>query len=123
MPIRIEKTGRWTLGGKVPQALSAAAVLEAAVTEALQIVEPSAAVAASRESTSCFPCFMAHTAKTEPFRACSSWPTSRTSGAGVLGSAAGMDKAVMKTLFAASGLPIVAHLVTLRREWERGAAT
>ena len=40
-------------------------------------------------------------------------------GAGVLGSAAGMDKAVMKTLFAAGGLPIVPHLVALRREWER----
>jgi D-alanine-D-alanine ligase len=39
----------------------------------------------------------------------------------VLGSAAGMDKAVMKTLFAASGLPIVAHLVTLRPEWERAS--
>jgi D-alanine-D-alanine ligase len=40
-------------------------------------------------------------------------------GAGVLGSAVGMDKAVMKTLFAARGLPIVRHLVVLRREWER----
>ena len=40
-------------------------------------------------------------------------------GAGVLGSAVGMDKAVMKTLFAAHGLPIVKHLVVLKREWER----
>ena len=32
-------------------------------------------------------------------------------GAGVLGSAVGMDKAVMKTLFAARGLPIGPHLV------------
>ena len=39
-------------------------------------------------------------------------------GAGVLGSAVGMDKAVMKTLFAAAGLPIVPHLTVLRREWE-----
>jgi D-alanine-D-alanine ligase len=42
-------------------------------------------------------------------------------GAGVLGSAVGMDKAVMKTLFAAHGLPIVKHLTVLRREWERDA--
>jgi D-alanine-D-alanine ligase len=42
-------------------------------------------------------------------------------GAGVLGSAAGMDKAVMKRLFAAQGLPIAPYIVTLRREWERGA--
>ncbi|MGE0407212.1 MAG: D-alanine--D-alanine ligase family protein [Candidatus Korobacteraceae bacterium] len=40
-------------------------------------------------------------------------------GAGVLGSAAGMDKAVMKDLFRAAGLPIVKHVTVLRREWER----
>ena len=40
-------------------------------------------------------------------------------GAGVLGSAAGMDKDVMKRLFAAAGLPIVKHVTALRREWER----
>lgn len=39
-------------------------------------------------------------------------------GAGVLGSAAGMDKDVMKRLFAAAGLPIVKHLTVLRSEWE-----
>ena len=39
-------------------------------------------------------------------------------GAGVLASAVGMDKAIMKVLFAARGLPIVDHLVVLRREWE-----
>ena len=37
----------------------------------------------------------------------------------MLGSAAGMDKAVMKTLFAAHGLPIVKHVVALKREWTR----
>lgn len=39
-------------------------------------------------------------------------------GAGVLGSAAGMDKAVMKELFRAAGLPIVKHVTVLRSEWE-----
>ncbi|HSM88256.1 MAG TPA: D-alanine--D-alanine ligase family protein [Candidatus Limnocylindrales bacterium] len=39
-------------------------------------------------------------------------------GAGVLGSAAGMDKDVMKKLFAAAGLPLVKHLTVLRRQWE-----
>src|SRR5438270_9760093 len=39
-------------------------------------------------------------------------------GAGVLGSAAGMDKDVMKRLFAASGLPIVKHVTVLRSQWE-----
>jgi D-alanine-D-alanine ligase len=40
-------------------------------------------------------------------------------GAGVLASAAGMDKAVMKELFAARGLPIVRHLTLLDTEWRR----
>ena len=40
-------------------------------------------------------------------------------GAGVLGSAAGMDKDVMKRLFAAAGLPIVKHVTVLRSQWEK----
>jgi len=40
-------------------------------------------------------------------------------GAGVLASAIGMDKAMMKTVFRAAGLPVVEHLVVLRREWRR----
>src|SRR6516225_10435770 len=39
-------------------------------------------------------------------------------GAGVLGSAAGMDKDIMKALFRAAGLPIVKHVTVLRGEWE-----
>ena len=39
-------------------------------------------------------------------------------GAGVLGSAAGMDKDVMKSLFRAAGLPIVKHVTVLRGDWE-----
>jgi D-alanine-D-alanine ligase len=39
-------------------------------------------------------------------------------GSGVLGSAAGMDKDVMKRLFASAGLPIPRHLSVLRSEWQ-----
>src|SRR3989454_3835414 len=42
-------------------------------------------------------------------------------GAGVLASAVGMDKATMKAVFQAHGLPVVEHLVVARHEW-RGAA-
>jgi D-alanine-D-alanine ligase len=41
-------------------------------------------------------------------------------GSGVLGSATGMDKEVMKRLFLAAGLPITKHVTFLRREWEKG---
>jgi D-alanine-D-alanine ligase len=39
-------------------------------------------------------------------------------GSGVLGSACGMDKDVMKRLFKQAGLPIVKHVSVLRAEWE-----
>jgi D-alanine-D-alanine ligase len=40
-------------------------------------------------------------------------------GAGVLGSAAGMDKDVMKSLLVAAGIPIVKHVTVLRSAWEK----
>ncbi len=40
-------------------------------------------------------------------------------GAGVLGSAAGMDKDIMKSLFIAAGIPIVKHITILRSAWEK----
>jgi D-alanine-D-alanine ligase len=39
-------------------------------------------------------------------------------GAGVLASAVGMDKAVMKLVFAARGLPICDYEVVLKRDWQ-----
>jgi D-alanine-D-alanine ligase len=44
-------------------------------------------------------------------------------GAGVLSSAAGMDKAVMKVLFADRGLPIVRYLVFGEAEWKKSRRT
>lgn len=41
-------------------------------------------------------------------------------GAGVLGSAAGMDKIIMKQLFRVHGLPIADFSGLARHEWERG---
>ncbi|NYF49721.1 D-alanine--D-alanine ligase [Tunturiibacter gelidoferens] len=42
-------------------------------------------------------------------------------GSGVLGSATGMDKSVMKQLFAAAGLPQTPHVNLLRSEWKAEA--
>ena len=39
-------------------------------------------------------------------------------GSGVLGSSAGMDKDVMKRLFAQAGLPLTKHVTVLRSQWE-----
>ncbi len=40
-------------------------------------------------------------------------------GAGVLGSAAGMDKDIMKSLFIAARIPIVKHATILRAAWQK----
>jgi D-alanine-D-alanine ligase len=40
-------------------------------------------------------------------------------GAGVLGSAVGMDKDVMKRLLAGAGLPMVPHVTLRRAEWDK----
>jgi D-alanine-D-alanine ligase len=42
-------------------------------------------------------------------------------GAGVLASAVGMDKAMMKLVFASRGLPVVDHLVVLAGDWAADA--
>ncbi|MBI2466361.1 MAG: D-alanine--D-alanine ligase [Candidatus Rokubacteria bacterium] len=44
-------------------------------------------------------------------------------GAGVLGSAVGMDKATMKAVFRAHGLPVVPHLVVREPEWAADGMT
>jgi len=44
-------------------------------------------------------------------------------GAGVLASAVGMDKAVMKLVFAAKGLPLCDYEVVLKRDWQRDERT
>ena len=46
VPVLIEKSGQWVLGGKAPDVLNAGAV-EGAETQALEATEPSAAVAGS----------------------------------------------------------------------------
>jgi len=151
VPIRIEKDGRWTLGAKPPEALSAAEVFEPpsplrgaqgraqagrATTaaqvvpsevegqppgETLQLVEPSAAVAATGIDV-VFPVLHGPYGEDGTVQGLLELANVPYVGAGVLGSAVGMDKAVMKTLFAAHGLPIVRHEVVLRREWERDPA-
>ena len=58
-------------------------------------------------------------ARTEQFRVYWSSPASPTSGAGVLGSAVGMDKDVAKRLLRAAGIPVAAYQVVRKAEFER----
>jgi D-alanine-D-alanine ligase len=122
VPLRIEKDGRWVLSGTVPTAISAADVLKEAPTEALQTVEPVRAVSGSGIDV-VFPVLHGPYGEDGTVQGLLELANVPYVGAGVLGSAVGMDKAVMKMLFAARGLLVGPYVVTTRAEWERQAAT
>jgi D-alanine-D-alanine ligase len=122
VPIRIEKSGRWTLGAKEPTAISAGEVIDQGRSDALQPVEPSAAVAGTGLDV-VFPVLHGPYGEDGTVQGLLELVNVPYVGAGVLGSAVGMDKAVMKTLFAAHDLPIVRHLTVMRREWDGNAVS
>jgi D-alanine-D-alanine ligase len=149
VPIRIEKDGRWTLADKPPIAVSAADVIEHARLEAARPIRPGreahlvahpgeetmltierrAAEGGDGSSASVtglrldviFPVLHGPYGEDGTVQGLLELANVPYVGAGVLGSAVGMDKAVMKTLFAAANLPIVPHLTVLRPEWLRDA--
>jgi D-alanine-D-alanine ligase len=120
VPIRIEKDGRWVLTGSVPTAISAAEVLTQATTEALQPIEPTAAVSRSGVDV-VFPVLHGPYGEDGTVQGLLELANIPYVGCGVLASAAGMDKAVMKMLFAARGLPVGPYLALVRREWASDA--
>jgi D-alanine-D-alanine ligase len=101
--------------------LSAGAVDEVPASQALQPTEPSAAVAGSGFDV-IFPVLHGPYGEDGTVQGLLELANIPYVGAGVLGSAVGMDKAIMKTLFAAAGLPIVPHLTVFHREWLKDAA-
>jgi D-alanine-D-alanine ligase len=149
VPIRIEKDGRWTLADKPPSVIKAADVIETARLQAARPARPGreAHIVAhpgedtvmtierrddgeiAEEGTSAvvtglgldviFPVLHGPYGEDGTVQGLLELANVPYVGAGVLGSAVGMDKAVMKQLFAAHGLPVVKYVVTLRREWER----
>src|SRR5688572_5168221 len=121
VPIRIEKDGRWVLTGTAPTAISAAEVLKQARTEALQVVEPTEAIGRSAIDV-VFPVLHGPYGEDGTVQGLLELANVAYVGCGVLASAVGMDKAVMKMLFAARGLPVGPYLAVLRREWETDAA-
>jgi D-alanine-D-alanine ligase len=121
IPIRIEKTGQWKLGAQVPRALSAADVIKQQQTEALQTVEPSAIVAGTGVDV-VFPVLHGPYGEDGTVQGLLELLNVPYVGSGVLGSAVGMDKAMMKMVFAARGLPVGPYLAVLRHEWTKDAA-
>jgi D-alanine-D-alanine ligase len=146
VPIRIEKDGRWALADKPPATMIAGDVIEQARMEASRpmregrevhfVARPSdetilsidrsrnrdaevpAAVVTGLSLDVIFPMLHGPYGEDGTMQGLLELANIPYVGAGVLASAVGMDKAVMKILFAARGLPVCPYRVVLRHEWE-----
>ena len=146
VPIRIEKDGRWALADKPPATMIAGDVIEQARLEAARpmregrevhfVARPSdetilsidrsrhrdaevpAAVVTGLSLDVIFPMLHGPYGEDGTIQGLLELANIPYVGAGVLASAVGMDKSVMKVLFAARGLPVGPYRVVLRHEWE-----
>jgi D-alanine-D-alanine ligase len=150
VPIRIEKDGRWALAERAPSAMKAAEVIEHARLEAGRapraarevhlMARPSdeplfsidrngpgerggdGALVQSMGLDVVFPVLHGPYGEDGTVQGLLELANLPYVGCGVLASAVGMDKAMMKVVFAQHGLPQVDHAVVLRSEWERNRA-
>ena len=118
--IRIEKDGRWTLPDQPPLALTAAEVIKQARVESSRGLgggEPAVLNALNLDVV--FPVLHGPYGEDGTIQGLLELANMAYVGAGVLASAAGMDKAAMKMMFAARSLPVGAWRAFVRPEWER----
>ena len=124
VPIGISKQGRW-LGGEVAQALlegRTGGALELSANGeggAGELVRDSSSLTGSLDVV--FPVLHGTFGEDGTIQGLMELADLAYVGSGVLGSAAGMDKDVMKRLFHAAGLPQTPYLAVLRREWRNDA--
>lgn len=124
VPIRIEKDGRWVLPEVAPTTVAAGDVFRAGAGEPLPPVDPTAALlgSVSRPGVDiAFPVLHGPYGEDGTIQGLFELANVPYVGAGVLGSAVGMDKAVMKTLFVAAGLPVGPYMVITAHDWTREA--
>ena len=146
VPIRIEKDGRWALADRAPTATSAGEVIEQMRLEAARparagrevhmIARPSAetvlsidrgvvrrgeeggqAVVTGLNLDVIFPVLHGPYGEDGTIQGLLELANVPYVGAGVLASSVGMDKGMMKLVFAARGLPVCDYRVVLLREW------
>ena len=143
VPIGIARNGRWVVGGEPLRALAAEArvalpsndadgavkkaladraeAVESAAVEGLARSEPAGSLPPELRQGLDVVVIMLHGPYGEDGTIQGLFELADVPyvGAGVLASAVGMDKAVMKAVFQAHGLPIVEHLVVTRHEWRQ----
>jgi len=140
VPIGIARDGRWVVGGDPLRALAAearvalpaddaAGSVKKALADRAEAVESGATLSLARtEAPGGLPAELRHLdvivimlhgpyGEDGTIQGLFELADLPYAGAGVLASAVGMDKATMKAVFQARGLPVVEHLVVTRREW------
>ena len=136
--IRIEKDGRWRLPRRPPSIVSAAGVIQAGnadttepAREAYLMAQPGGDTVLTIDRTEphasvsslaldvVFPVLHGPYGEDGTVQGLLELANVPYVGAGVLASAVGMDKGVMKLVFAARGLPICDYHVILKRDWLR----
>jgi D-alanine-D-alanine ligase len=141
--IRIEKDGRWALPRRPPTLISAADVIRSTNTpddmareahlvahpggDTLMTIDrqPSTGSGESHTAVSglsldvVFPVLHGPYGEDGTVQGLLELANIPYVGAGVLASAVGMDKAAMKLVFAAKGLPMCDYEVVLKRDWQR----
>ena len=149
VPIRIERDGRWALADKPPSIMIAGDVIEQARVEAarpvregrevhfvahpsdetiLSIARPRTkdtdvptAIVTGLSLDVIFPMLHGPYGEDGTIQGLLELANVPYVGSGVLASAVGMDKAVMKVVFAARGLRVCPYRVVGRHEWEANA--
>ena len=137
VPIRIEKDGRWTLPAAPPLIASAAEVIASKMgamdgsREAHLVAHPGRDTLISIDRTrsapaisgltldAVFPVLHGPYGEDGTVQGLLELANVPYVGAGVLASAVGMDKAAMKLVFTARGLPICDYEVVNKRSWQR----
>ena len=125
VPLYIDKNGRWLVGGSLKRLASEDAArtyvylppdpTQRSLVPAQDGIGPSAALP---PLDAVFPVFHGLNGEDGTIQGVLELANLPYVGAGVLGSALGLDKIYMKRAFAAAGLPIVDYLAITRRQYE-----
>jgi D-alanine-D-alanine ligase len=131
VPLYIDKNGRWLVGGSLKRLVSADAASEYVYLPPDPTQHSLVTAQNGRESTSAgrggglppldviFPVFHGLNGEDGTIQGVLELANLPYVGAGVLGSALGLDKIYMKRAFAAAGLPTVDYLPITRRQYEK----
>jgi D-alanine-D-alanine ligase len=120
VPIGINKAGKWLTAGAAQWLLEGSKPAEAAASSALAVTTLDGQSCMDSQALDVvFPVLHGTFGEDGTIQGLFELAGMAYVGSGVLGSSAGMDKDVMKRLFAHAKLPMVKHVTVLRAEWER----